>query len=85
MADTGHMVTKEDHDVAVSRVAIVHFILDVSIPVLHSNNSVLLTLDVSIPLLSNHSSPLTPDIHYPFLMTTIAWPKAKQNSVVAVL
>lgn len=68
MADTGHMVTKEDHDVAVSRVAIVHFILD-----------------VSIPLLSNHSSPLTPDIHYPFLMTTIAWPKAKQNSVVAVL
>lgn len=85
MADTGHMVTKEDHDVAVSRVAIVHFILDVSIPVLRSNNSVLLTLDVSIPLLSNHSSPLTPDIHYPFLMTTIAWPKAKQNSVVAVL
>ena len=34
MADTGHMVTKEDHDVAVSRVAIVHFILDVSIPLL---------------------------------------------------
>ena len=63
MADTGHMVTKEDHDFAISRVAIVHFILNVSIPVLCSDNSVLLTLDVSIPLLSNHSSPLTPDVH----------------------